>query len=148
MKPDSARLLEVFAVHLMTKVAPAMPHAYQQNDVSALGIMLLAVKEETERAASRRIEENAALRRLFETAAKGVRDATLRERLAEAANSADPGLTISELECANVALRDLLIDLHAHIEELDSPEARRLEQDIWHELAQSTERRRLSMGAF
>ena len=67
MKPDSARMLDVFAVHLMTKVAPALPHAYQQSDVSALGIMLLAVKEETERAASRRVEENAALRRLFET---------------------------------------------------------------------------------
>ncbi len=148
MKPDSARMLEVFAMHLMTKVAPALPHAYQQSDVSVLGIMLLALKEETERAASRRIEENAALRRLFETAAPWVRDETLRERLAEAANSADPGLTISELESANVALRDLLIDLHAHVEELDSPEARRLEQDIWNELAQSTERRRLSMGAF
>ena len=148
MKPDSARMLDVFAVHLMTKIAPALPQAYQQGDVSLLGIMLLAVKEETERAASRRIEENAALRRLFETAAPRVQDATLRERLAEAASSADPGLTISELECANIALRDLLIDLHAHVEELDSPEARRLDQDIWHELAQSTERRRLSMGAF
>ncbi len=148
MKPDSARMLDVFAVHLMTKIAPALPHAYQQGDVSLLGIMLLAIKEETERAASRRIEENAALRHLFETAAPRVQDATLRERLAEAASSADPGLTISELECANIALRDLLIDLHAHVEELDSPEARRLDQDIWHELAQSTERRRLSMGAF
>ena len=57
------------------------------------------------------------------------------------------GVTL-DLESANGALRGLLIELHAHIEELASPEAGRIEASIWRELAASTERRKLSLGPY
>jgi hypothetical protein len=77
-----------------------------------------------------------------------VANAELADRLAAAAGAEDAGLSVSELEQGNVALRGLLIELHSHLEELDSPESRRLEQEIWRELVASTERRRLAIGIF
>ena len=49
---------------------------------------------------------------------------------------------------SNCALRALLIDLHVHVEELDSQAARSLEAEIWRELVASTERRKLGIGPF
>ena len=88
------------------------------------------------------------LRRLFADALTSVTDGELAQRLQQAAKSSDPGLAVTELEAANAELRALLIDLHAHVETLDSSRAREVEAAIWRELAASTERRRLSIGAF
>ncbi|MCH8950320.1 MAG: hypothetical protein IIB87_08090, partial [Chloroflexi bacterium] len=65
MKPDMGRLLEVAAGHLMGTTAPLLGEAYEQSNVSVLGMMLLAVRHEHERAAARRVEENQELRRMF-----------------------------------------------------------------------------------
>ncbi len=94
------------------------------------------------------MEENRALRRLFADAVPAVEDAELRGRLEVAATGADGDLKVSALEASNAALRGLLIELHAHVEELESPAARRAEDAIWRELAASTERRRLVIGPF
>ena len=58
----------------------------------------------------------------------------------------DASLRVPDLDAANLALRALLIELHAHVEELPGAEARRLEAAIWRELAASTERRKLSLS--
>ena len=148
MKPDVSRLLDVAMAHLLGRTAPSLPAGYEQSSVAVLAAMLAEVKLEFERAAARRAEENAALRRLFAEAAPIVADAALGERLEAAAASTDPGLLVSELESANAWLRGLLIELHAHVEAQESPAARRLEEAIWSELAASTERRRMGIGAF
>ena len=148
MRPDPRRFLEVAAAHLMTQTAPALGEGYQQQSTLVLGLMLTAVSEELERAAARRVAENGALRRIFSEAAPLVADAALRERLEAAAKGRDASLAVSALERANAELRALLIDLHAHVEELDSPGARALDAAIWRELAESTERRRLALGRF
>jgi len=148
VKPDVDRLLEVAAVELIGKIAPALPTHYEQSNASALGALLLATREEFERGAARRIEENAALRGLFAEARAAVADADLRTRLDEAARGVDEDFTIGALEAANAALRGLLVELHAHVEELDTPAARRLDEAIWSELVASTERRRLSLSFF
>ena len=145
MKPDIARFLEVAVGHLMTKTAPALGPGYEQSSLMAGGAMLLAVRHEFERAAARRAEENHALRRLFAAAASVVQDAGLRKRLEEGAASQDVSLLVSDLERGNAELRSLLIQLHTHIEALDSPQARSIEDDIWQELSASTERRSLPM---
>ena len=106
------------------------------------------VREETERAAARRVDENAALRALFARAAEQVADTELRRRLGAAAASRDPSLLLSELERANAELRALLIELHAHVEEQAAQWARALDAEIWRELVASTERRRLSLAPF
>ena len=148
MKPDIDRFLEVATLHLMTQIAPALGTGYAQSNVNIMAMMLMAVREEFDRAAARRVEENRALRQLFAEATPAVRDAALRQRLETAAQDEDTSFKVSDLERSNGVLRGLLIELHAHVEELDSPAARRIEADIWRELAASTQRRRLMMGPF
>ena len=148
MKPDVGRFLDVAALHLMTRTGAALEPGYEQSSIGVLAVMLAEVKQEFERAAARRVEENAALRALFAEAAPVVADAALGARLEDAARGVDESLLVSDLETSNAALRGLLIELHARVEELDSPEARRIEDAIWRELVTSTERRRIGIGAF
>ena len=148
MKPDLDRFLAVAAAHLMTRTAPALPAGYEQSSAAALGAMLIALGEEVERAAGRRADENRVLRDLFASAAPALADQDLAARLREVSAGSDPGLAISELEPANAALRTLLIELHAHVETLDTPAAREVEAAIWAELRASTERRKLAMAPF
>ncbi len=148
MRPELDRFLEVAMGHLMAKVAPALGSGYEQSSTMVLGLMLGAVREEHERAASRRIEENGVLRALFGDASGCVEDGALASRLESAAAGEESSLLVSDLERSNCELRGLLIELHARVETLDSAEARRVEQAIWRELAASTERRRLAIGPF
>jgi hypothetical protein len=111
-------------------------------------MLLGIVREEWDRAAARRVQENAALRALFRDALPVVSDTDLRRKLAAAADSADASLLVSELDAGNDALRALLIELHAHVETLETPGARALEDAIWRELVASTERRKLSLAPF
>jgi len=148
MMPHPTRLLEVATMHLMGKTAASLGPGYKQSDIMILGVMLSAVREEFDRAAARRFEENVEMRRVFAEAGPVVADETLRSRLEAAASGEDASLRVPDLEAANSELRALLIDLHAHVEELDTPEARRVEAAIWAELIASTERRRLTIGSF
>ncbi len=132
----------------MAKVSPALGSSYEQSSAMVLGVMLSAVREELERVASRRVEENQILRALFADAAIHVEDTTLQSRLEAASTSKEPSLRVSDLERSNCELRGLLIELHTHVETLDTPEASRIEQAIWRELVVSTERRKLSIGPF
>lgn len=150
MKPDVGRLLEVAAGHLMGETVPLIGRAYgnstyEQSNVGVLGMLLLAVRHEHERAAARRVEENRELRRMFGRAGAVVEAGDVSERLAAAAKAEDTDLTVSALEESNVELRGLLIELHAQVEGIDSAEARTLEEEIWRELAASTRRRALPM---
>jgi hypothetical protein len=148
VKPDVDRLLEVAAVELIGKIGPALPTRYEQSTTAALGALLLATREEFERGAARRIEENRILRGLFAESLTAVEDGDLRARLETAARGSDEDFTIGGLEAANAALRGLLVELHAHVETLDTPAAKRLDEAIWNELVASTERRKLSLSFF
>ena len=148
MKPDVPKLLEIVSSRLLFDVAPNVQASYRQQSVGITGMLLTMVREETERAAARRVEENAALRALFGRAATQVGDTALKARLTEAAAGRDPSLLLTELENANQALCALLIELHAHVEEEKAPWARALDAEIWRELVVSTERRRLSLAPF
>lgn len=148
MRPTVDRALEVCAIALMGDVAPNVAPSYRQAAVMSAAVLLSSVREELDRIAERRIEENAALRGIFASAASVATEPALAARLAEAASGRDRGYRISQLDADNDALRALLVDLHAHVESLDSDAARALEARIWRELAASTERRRLSLGAF
>jgi hypothetical protein len=148
LKPDVARVLEVMAGALMVDVAPNVTPSYRQASVFANALLLTNIREELDRIAERRVDENRALRAIFAQAAPDVADAALRARLAEAAASQEPSLRISALDASNAALRQLAIDLHAYVETQDAPAARRIEASLWRELAASTERRKLGLGAF
>jgi hypothetical protein len=146
MKPEASHALERIMQALLGELMPAVQPAYRQASVAMQAMMLASVREELDRAAARRVEENRVLRALFAEAAPGVADAALAERLAAAAAGGDDSLLVPALEEGNRALRSLLIELHAHVEALEGSAARRIEAAIWRELAASTERRKLSLG--
>lgn len=148
MKPDVPVALQKLAAALLVEVAPAVGVDYLQRNTGVAALMLNLASEEWDRAAARRVDENAALRALFRDAAPVVADAALRARLEEEASGTDGDLRISALETANAALRGLLVELHAHVEVLEGPRARALEDAIWAELRRSTERRALSFAPF
>jgi hypothetical protein len=148
VKPDVPVALQKLAGSLLLEVAPAVGVDYLQRNTGLTAIMLQVVAEEFERAAARRVEENAALRALFRDAAPVASDAALRARLAAAASGADGDLRVSALDASNAALRALLIELHVHVEGLGSADARRVEEAIWAELRRSTERRAISLSPF
>jgi hypothetical protein len=148
MKPDVARVLEVMTGSLMVDVAPNVAPSYRQASVFANALLLTSIREELDRIAERRVDENRALRALFTDAAPDVADAALRARLAEAAAAPEASLRISALDARNAALRQLAIELHAYVEGQDAPAARRIEAALWRELAASTERRKLGLQAF
>jgi len=148
VKPDVDLTLQRLAESLLVDVAPSIGSDYAKSNTLLSAMMLQSAAEEWDRAAARRVEENRALRALFAKAAGCVEDAALAEQLRAAAQGEDASLRIAALEESNAALRALLIELHARVEALEGPEARRIESAIWDELRASTERRALSSAPF
>jgi hypothetical protein len=118
VKPEATHALERVLQALLAEIAPAVEPPYRRATVTMQAMILLAAREEFDRAAARRVEENAALRALFADALGVVADPALRERLAAAARGAAPSLRVPELEATNHTLRALLIELHAHVEDI------------------------------
>lgn len=133
---------------LLADVVPHLEPAYRRISLSLEAVMLLCVREELDRGAARRVDENRTLRAIFADAAPHVADAALRQELREAAGGEDASLLVPDLERTNQELRGLLIRLHADVETQDAPEARRVEAAIWRELRASTERRKLALAPF
>jgi hypothetical protein len=148
VKPEPTRVLEAMAGRWMTELAPHVEPAYRRASLTVEALLLLCAREEWERAAARRVEENRALRALFADAAAEIGDAALGSRLEASAGAEEPSLRVDDLERANQELRRLLIELHAYVETWEAPAARRLEAAIWRELRLSTERRRLALGPY
>lgn len=148
MKPDVPEVLGFLAQALLLELAPKIPEEYAQRTSGIMAMLLSAAAEEWDRAAARRVQENAALRALLRDAVPVVRDAALGARLEEGSRGADASLRVADLVRENEALRALLTDLHEHVEGLEAPEARQLEERIWDELRISTERRALSIAPF
>ena len=148
MKPDMQIALQKLSQTMLMQIAPAVGVDYLQRNTALAAIMLQVVAEEWDRAAARRVEENGAMRKLFGEARAVVTDASLGQLLAEEAAGGDINLRIAALDAANKRLRALLIDLHAHVETLATPEARRIEDAIWAELKRSTERRAILLAPF
>jgi hypothetical protein len=148
MRPRVEVVFLTMAQDLLERVIPAISPSYHQGTVGMVATLLAIVGEEWDRAASRRVEENQRLRELFRESAPAVIDRALKTRILELADTRDCDFRISALENNNCALRAALIELHAHVESQSSPEARKVEDAIWDELAKSTERRRLLSAQF
>jgi hypothetical protein len=148
VKPDVPVVLGKVGQALLAQIGPEIRAEYTRSTALVATLLLQCVAEEWERGAARRVEENAALRALFREARAAVADASLRERLREASEGRDDDLRLSTLDRSNDALRGLLVELHAHVEEQEGETARVAETAIWRELRRSTERRALSVSPF
>jgi len=148
MKPDEKLVLADFAARFATVIAPQVQPAYLASAIGMHGGILGLIAEEWDRAASRRVEENRAIRGLFAEAAGLNLDAGLAAQLRDLAAGNDDDLRLSALEAANEALRSTLIALHTAVEAMDGAPAKALNDAIWRELSASTLRRKLSVGSF
>lgn len=148
MRPNIEAVCKKMAEDLLVRVLPAITPTYHQGTVGMMATMFSIIGEEWDRAASRRIEENARIRELLREAAPCGSDAALKEHLLALADTKDRDFHISALEKNNCDLRAALIELHAYVETQTGPVARRIEAAIWKELLESTERRRLSSAQF
>ena len=147
MTPDVGTVLNGIARSLMFEIAPELQSAYAGMTIQLTAGLLMMVNEEFDRAASRLVEENEAMLGLFADATPLVGDGELRDALrAETERGGGPSFQVSALRERNRALRGVLVRLHEHVETLDVPEARAIEQRIWAELAASTRRRQVSLA--
>lgn len=145
MRPNCDYILNTSAMLLATKFMPQIKTEIGQKELGLTALLLGVVSEEFDRAASRRIEENRGLRKLFSEAIPVVEDLSLKDRLKEAAGLVEEDFRISALDKLNSDLLSIFIDLHSHIETLEGEDARRIEEAIWEELAAYTKRRELAI---
>src|SRR5262245_24861836 len=138
MVPSVAQVLNGIARAMLMDLLPQTTHAYGGQTLQLGAALTMMCAQEFDRAAARLVEENRALAALFADAAP------VGEL--QAADADVSSLLISALQERNGALRALLVRLHEHVELIDTPQARALEERIWKELAESVRRRQLDMA--
>jgi hypothetical protein len=148
VKPDENLVLADFAARFAGEIAPQVQPAYLASAIGLTAGILGMIAEDWDRSAARRVEENRAIRRLFQRATGLGLEPELATRLAALGQTNDDDLRLSALEAGNEAVRAALIDLHAAVEAMDGGAARALNDAIWAELSASTARRKLSTGSF
>lgn len=146
MTPSVPQVLNGIARTMLMDLLPQTTHAYGAQTLQLGAMLAMMCAQEFDRAAARLAEENAALVRLFGDAAGEVGDAGLRDALQAATREAAPSLLVGALHERNGALRALLVRLHAHVETLTGDAARTIEERIWAELVESTNRRHLDVA--
>ncbi len=97
------------------------------------------VSEEFDRAADRLLRENAAVRAILADARAVVPG--LADAIDGALRTSAPDHRVSSLQAENDALRRVLIDVHAAVEGSDGAAETALNERIWAELVESTNRR-------
>jgi hypothetical protein len=138
---DTTRVLRTLAANLALGRTIAARSDHEQATLATLAGVIGMVASQSETAVAWLVRENAALRALFGQASAVVEDPGLRAGLDSAAAETDSSLRLSQLRAANRSLRSRLIELHAHIEDLQGEAARRTEAAIWAELRESVQRR-------
>jgi hypothetical protein len=143
MKPPAAPVAAFLATRMSQEIAPKL-EGFSAGNAGMIGAMLQMMSEEWDRAASRLVEENAAIRVILRRAGELLGDASLDA----AAAGDDRDLRISSLDASNDKLRRALTEAHARVEECAGADARTLETAIWDELRASVVRRQFSSANF
>lgn len=146
MKPDAQTLLARVAELLASELDAGASSSYGLQQLARASGLLHVVADEFDRAVAWRVEENRALRALFQDASGKVEDAGLSAQLADAAATQDNDLRVSGVEAQNRRLRALLVELQFHCEA--RPGLRELDDRIWIELRHGTERRKTPLDRF
>lgn len=140
MRPFVPVAIADVAERLRSDIVPQLS-GFRANNVAMSAAMLDMIGQEWDRAASRLVEENAAVRELLARGAVLTGDNP-------PGDDRDPDLRISSLEAANDRLRQSLLALHQVVEERADDDARELDRAIWDELRRSVERRRIASANF
>ncbi|HMO55411.1 MAG TPA: hypothetical protein PJ994_12965 [Tepidiformaceae bacterium] len=145
MRPNPDRTLQGVAMTLLTDVMREVQTPFGQSIIGMAAMLTMMVAEEFERGADRLVVENAATRDLLGAGLEVVSEAQKAAIVGALATPAAPNYRGSSLQAENDALRAGLIQLHAMVEQIDSPAARALDARIWEELIESTRRREFSV---
>ena len=130
MRLTGAEVLEGVAEALREQVSPNLSDTFAIEVVRLAQTLTMIVGRAGDDAVVIRVEENARIRALL-----GEGGALLGDRrFAEASETRDPGLRISELDAETGRLRGLLVDLHTRLEGEEGAAARALDQAIWRAL--------------
>jgi cytosine/adenosine deaminase-related metal-dependent hydrolase len=143
MRPAVAPVAAFLATRMSLEIAPKL-EGFSASNAGMIGAMLQMMSEEWDRAASRLVEENAAIRLLLRRAAEVLGDSSF----GSAAAGDDADLRVSSLDAANDMLRRNLTAAHERVEGCNGADARALEAAIWDELRASVARRRISSANF
>lgn len=145
MIPAVEQMLLTSAGLLGQEIAPRVAaEPYAVGHVGTTALMLVFAAQEIDRAAENHARDIDERRAIFAEAAGVVDDAALAARLSSAAGASGPrSMRPSVLGTENARLAELLIDLHALVEERDADWARQLERKILDHLAASAGRRTL-----
>jgi hypothetical protein len=129
------------------QIMPEVRTPIVAQTVTLSAALLSMVAQEFDRAASRLVEENRAVRALLSDAHVVLGEATLRGCIeAEVADPIEHDFHVSALQAVNDRLRALLVDVHAAVEGTAGDAATNLNDRIWDELKESTRRRHLASG--
>jgi hypothetical protein len=144
MRPDPPKVLFALAGTLGMQVLPQVATPFGQQSVGLAATLSVILAQEWDRAASRLIEENAAVSELLSRARAVVNDAGVKGRL-DVAVSRPPttDYRVSALQAQNDDLRRLLIEVHALVDSMAGEAAAQFSEAIWDELKESTRRRHL-----
>jgi len=145
VRPQADQILRTIAATLITRYLPGIENEQEKIELGMSAILMMAVAEELDRAAHRRIEENHALRRIFAASLSVIEDDDVKRRVEEASEKAEENYHISVLDKVNGELQEVLIELHTHMEALEGEGARKIREAIWTELENWTKRREFTI---
>lgn len=140
MRLTAEDILQGVGKALREQIAPSIDDRFASEATRLAALLVNISANGVDDAAAARIWENAALRELFGDAV-ALATGSLSTRLSEASQSVESGFKISELDAENGRLRNLLVELHAFVDERGDDAARTLSQRIWKLLISSHERR-------
>lgn len=141
MRPRADHILQSLGMRMLMKHIPLIQDQHAQAEIGLTATMMRIVSEEFERAAHRRIEENGELRKIFSEAVTIVNDEDLKNRLKAASEKEASDYKVSTLDKLNHELLEVLIDLHAHVEDLEGEDAGKIKTAIWESLEKGVKRR-------
>jgi hypothetical protein len=145
MRPDPARVLMGVATNLLVNLTPEVRTPFGQSVAGMAGMLAIVLAQEVDRLADRLHRETEVVAAILADALP-LLDAALATRVQAAVDGrVAPDLRVSSLQVANDRVRAALIDVHAAVEAIDSPEARAMDTRIWDELRESTRRRHVEV---
>ncbi|MGE3250849.1 MAG: hypothetical protein AB7J28_05125 [Hyphomonadaceae bacterium] len=133
MKPSFPQILMGAAGAMVQHVGPRLAgDNYALGQASIIGLIMVMVAQEADRAADTLSLETVAMRALFAEAAEAPLPAGLCQRLRAMAEAPHAeSFTITALEATAAPMKELLIELHEALEDRPDEWARPLEAKVW-----------------
>jgi hypothetical protein len=145
MKPSFSQILLGAAGAIVTDIGQRLQtNPYAAGQASVIGLLMVFVAQEADRAADTLSLEMVAMRAFFAEAAQAPLPDGMRRRLHTMAEAPPPpNFTVTALQEAAAPMKSLLIEVHAALEDRPDEWARPLEAKVWDILRLGADHRQL-----